>query len=186
MSIAWERAYLAYLDSGLSKAEFYRTRLIEFSSDGCIYKRGYLYTKFSHLSKTIIQNDESVESTDDESSEMTPIPVRPIGSNVFVAGELSQTATGSSRLPANPTGMNRLSRGSKVGRGIRRRTPHAAAHIKDEPLLTPKADGGEQTRKILSEKIFRIRMPNGVELSFPTKSPEILAMQMLYAEGRHS
>ena len=177
MSIAWERAYLAYLDSGLSKAEFYRTRLIEFSSDGCIYKLGYLYTKFSQLSKTIIQNDES---------EMTPIPVRPIGSNVFVAGELSQTATGSSRLPANPTGMNRLSRGSKVGRGIRRRTPHAAAHIKDEPLLTPKADGGEQTRKILSEKIFRIRMPNGVELSFPTKSPEILAMQMLYAEGRHS
>lgn len=178
MSIAWERAYLAYLDSGLSKAEFYRTRLIEFSSDGCIYKLGYLYTKFNQLSKTIIQ--------DDESSEMTPIPVRPIGSNVFVAGELSQTATGSSRLPANPTGMNRLSRGSKVGRGIRRRTPHAAAHIKDEPLLTPKADGGEQTRQILSEKIFRIRMPNGVELSFPTKSPEILAMQMLYAEGRHS
>ena len=44
MSIAWERAYLAYLDSGLSKAEFYRTRLIEFSSDGCIYKLGYLYT----------------------------------------------------------------------------------------------------------------------------------------------
>ena len=82
--------------------------------------------------------------------------------------------------------MNRLSRGSKVGRGIRRRTPQAAAHIKDEPLLTPKADGGEQTRQILSEKIFRIRMPNGVELSFPTKSPEILAMQMLYAEGRHS
>lgn len=178
MSIAWERAYLAYLDSGLSKAEFYRTRLIEFSSDGCIYKLGYLYTKFNQLSKTIIQ--------DDESSEMTPIPVRPIGSNVFVAGELPQTATGSSRLPANPTGMNRLSRGSKVGRGIRRRTPQAAAHIKDEPLLTPKADGGEQTRKILSEKIFRIRMPNGVELSFPTKSPEILAMQMLYAEGRHS
>lgn len=178
MSIAWERAYLAYLDSGLSKAEFYRTRLIEFSSDGCIYKLGYLYTKFNQLSKTIIQ--------DDESSEMTPIPVRPIGSNVFVAGELPQTATGSSRLPANPTGMNRLSRGSKVGRGIRRRTPHAAAHIKDEPLLTPKADGGEQTRKILSEKIFRIRMPNGVELSFPTKSPGILAMQMLYAEGRHS
>ena len=69
MSIAWERAYLAYLDSGLSKAEFYRTRLIEFSSDGCIYKLGYLYTKFSQLSKTIIQNDESVESTDDESSE---------------------------------------------------------------------------------------------------------------------
>ena len=178
MSIAWERAYLAYLDSGLSKAEFYRTRLIEFSSDGCIYKLGYLYTKFNQLSKTIIQ--------DDESSEMTPIPVRPIGSNVFVAGELPQTATGSSRLPANPTGMNRLSRGSKVGRGIRRRTPHAAAHIKGEPLLTPKADGGEQTRKILSEKIFRIRMPNGVELSFPTKSPEILTMQMLYAEGRHS
>ena len=178
MSIAWERAYLAYLDSGLSKAEFYRTRLIEFSSDGCIYKLGYLYTKFNQLSKTIIQ--------DDESSEMTPIPVRPIGSNVFVAGELPQTATGSSRLPANPTGMNRLSRGSKVGRGIRRRTPHAAAHIKDEPLLTPKADGGEQTRQILSEKIFRIRMPNGVELSFPTKSPEILAMHMLYAEGRHS
>lgn len=186
MSIAWERAYLAYLDSGLSKAEFYRTRLIEFSSDGCIYKLGYLYTKFSQLSKTIIQDVESVESSDDESSEMAPIPVRPIGSNVFVAGELPQTTSESRGLPANPTGMNRLSRGSKVGRGLRRRTPHVAAYMNDEPLLTPKAVGGGQTGKILSEKIFRIRMPNGVELSFPTKSPEILAMQMLYAEGRHS
>ena len=186
MSIAWERAYLAYLDSGLSKAEFYRTRLIEFSNDGRIYKLGYLYTKFSQLSKTIIQDVEAVESTDDEPLEKTPLPVRPIGSNVFIAGELPQTTSGSRGLPANTTGMNRLSRGSKVGRGIRRRHPHAAAHMKDEPLLTPEADGGLQTGKILSEKIFRIRMPNGVELSFPTKSPEILAMQMLYAEERHS
>ncbi len=146
MAIAWKHAHATYLRSGLTKIEFYRKDLVEFSDDGrlpCVYT---YYKRFQRLEQIIPNPPDGFDD---------PIPIRQIGGNVCAAGAVS-------------------SKEPQIGQ--------VGQLAQDLSCMTSKGDRRLYAADGL-KRDFRMKLPNGTEISFETKSPELLAMQMLVACG---
>ena len=165
--IAWDAAYAAFLQSGLSKAAFHRTRLIEFSENGCIPSLYYFYKKLRELEATIIQEAEIKPVVDEAPSHEAPISVQPAGRNIFVAREIPRSAQSAESQGVQPQPPQVVHVGQQLNPPQRPQISTRLRSTDAEPSGT----------------LVLIKLPNGIELRFRTDSPETLAMQMISAGG---
>lgn len=179
--IAWDAAYAAFLQSGLSKAAFHRTRLIEFSENGCIPSLYYFYKKLRELEATIIQEAEIKPVVDEAPSHEAPISVQSAGRNIFVAREIPRSAQSAESQGVQLRPARRL----RVVQGEQPQPPQVV-HVGQQLNPPQRPQISTRLRSTDAEPsgtLVLIKLPNGIELRFRTDSPETLAMQMISAGG---
>ena len=182
--IAWDAAYAAFLQSGLSKAAFHRTRLIEFSENGQVPSLDYFYKKLRELEATIIQEAEIKPVVDEASAPEAPIPVRPAGRNIFVAREIPRSAQSAGSQGVQDVRL-RPARRLQVVQDEQPRPPQVV-HVGQQlnPPQRPQISTGRcSTEAEPRRTLVLVKLPNGIELRFRTDSPATLAMQMMAAGG---
>lgn len=161
---AYRRAYNAYLMSGLSKAAFYRECLSDYLPEGAQFPaKSTFYIYFDRVQKELAAAEEPNGSAEvdekigdlpvsefDDTNGSTAIKVRRVGRHIRFA-EVSAMQLQNACVPV----PNEIAPD--------RRFSNRAFHPRRETGPT----------------VFCMRLPNGTEIKFETRVPELVAMEML-------
>lgn len=163
LQAAYRRAYEAYRQTGLTKIEFYRTRLSHFLPEGRFPGENTFYKHFRNIE---IELEHAAALQNEHAKAAEPAAEQTI----------STEAEGQSLVETRQVSTNiRFAEVSEA------QIEEAFAAAEDVQFLRQPAVNRIRARRLNEPTGFRMRLPNGTSVEFEASSPELLAVEMMLA-----